>query len=124
MKHAHEYMSNLPSFGVLLGTQTFQSFINGIVAYRALPRPQFSVLQQKLFPIYFGLQTALPAVMALTYPGMRSNIPNSIQGVLAESNRISTLTPLALIFVTSAANMLAVGPATTKIMKERKRRGI
>jgi len=107
------------SYGTLLGTQFFQSFVGGIISYQALPRPQFSQLQQKIFPVYFGLQTALPAFLALTYPGS-STIPSGLQGTFAEVNRWSVLVPLATIFVTSLTNMAFIGPATTKIMRERK----
>jgi hypothetical protein len=34
------------SYGVLLGSEFFQSFAAGIIAYRALPRAQFATLQQ------------------------------------------------------------------------------
>lgn len=36
------------------------------------------------------------------------------------SNRSTTLYPLLTIFLTSLANLVVVGPATTKIMKQRK----
>jgi len=107
----------------------FKSFVGGIVAYRALPRPQFASLQQAIFPIYFSLQTALPIVVALTYPGSHSalgssSIPSGLSGVLAEKNRVNTLMPLMTIVATSAANLLVVGPATTRIMRERKHQGM
>lgn len=106
-----------------------KSFVGGIVAYRALPRPQFASLQQAIFPIYFSLQTALPVIVALTYPGSpmtlgSSSTPSGLSGVLAEKNRVNTLIPLVTIIATSAANLLVVGPATTKIMRERKHQGV
>jgi len=111
------------TYGTLLGSQVFQSFIGGIVAFRALPRPQFSSLQQKIFPIYFTMQTGLPVILALTYPGVRTALgtaTNGISGTLVEANRWSVLAPLATIFVAGIINMAYVGPATTRIMKERK----
>jgi len=110
------------TYGTLLGTQFFQSFVGGIVAFKALPRPQFSALQQQIFPIYFSIQTALPVVLALTYPGPKTPLGpvSGIQGTFAEVNRWSVLVPLATIFFTGLANALFVGPATTAIMKERK----
>jgi hypothetical protein len=102
-----------------------KSFVGGIVAFKALPRPQFSSLQQKIFPIYFSLQTALPVVLALTYPGAKApfSTPSSLAGTFAEVNRWSVLAPLATVFVTSLINMVVVGPATTNIMRERKHQG-
>jgi len=103
----------------------FQSFIGGIVSYKALPRSQFSQLQQKLTPVYFGLQTVFTSVLALTYPGSQLlGIPSGLRGTLAESNRWSVLIPLATTLVTSVANWAFVGPATTKIMKDRKHQGM
>lgn len=104
-----------------------QSFVAGVVAYKALPRPQFATLQSAIFPIYFSIQTTLPVVLALTYPGERTAVgtgPASISGVLAENNRISVLIPILTMFATSLVNLLVVGPATTKIMKERKHQGM
>ncbi|KAL9625843.1 MAG: hypothetical protein Q9160_000163 [Pyrenula sp. 1 TL-2023] len=114
------------SYGTLLGTEVFQSFIAGVQAYRVLPRPQFATLQSALFPIYFSMQTALPVVLALTYPGERSATGTTNLGplgVLADSNRFGVLLPLLTIFATSAANLAIVGPATTNCMRERKHQG-
>ncbi|TKA65169.1 hypothetical protein B0A49_02721 [Cryomyces minteri] len=111
------------TYGTLLGSQIFQSFVNGIVAYRSLPRPQFATLQTALFPIYFSMQTALPVVLALTYPGastLRGMVTSGLGGVLDESNRWNVLLPLVVMAGTSVANLVAVGPATTRIMRERK----
>lgn len=110
------------------GLTLFQSFIGGIVAYRALPRPQFSTLQQAIFPIYFSMQTALPVVLALTYPGSpqtfgSASVPSGLHGFFTEKNRSSVLIPLTTIFATSIVNMLFIGPATTRVMRERKHQG-
>jgi hypothetical protein len=82
------------------------------------------------------MQTALPVVLALTFPGstLGTQIPSTISttswgvshasgglaGVLEPANRWAVLTPLATIFVTSLLNLFYVGPTTTKVMKERK----
>ncbi|KAF6222767.1 hypothetical protein HO133_000815 [Letharia lupina] len=116
------------SYGTLLGSSIYQSFINGIVSYRALSRPQFSTLQAALTPVYFALQTALPVIMALTYPGVKSpsslggitTEPSSLSGILQERNRWTVLAPIATVFALNAANLLWAGPVTTRIMKERK----
>lgn len=135
-------IANKTRYGTLLGTEFFQvqqsslncytkltvypqTFVGGIVSYEALSRPQFSQLQQKLFPYYFGIQTALPAVLALTYPGSRSSMgpASGLFGAIADVNRWTVLAPLATIFLTSAANMLYCGPETTRIMRSRKHQG-
>ena len=120
------------SYGTLLGSTVFQSFIGGVVAYKCLPRPQFSTLQQNIFPVFFTMQTILPAIMIATYPGekllgiggeyVRENVGWS--GVFAESNKWTVLFPLATILISSAANLFIVGPATTKTMKQRHHQGM
>ncbi|EME48778.1 hypothetical protein DOTSEDRAFT_67725 [Dothistroma septosporum NZE10] len=116
------------TFGTLLGSNLFQTFLAGPLAFKALPRPQFSTLQQAIFPPYFGFQTVLPLVLAVTWPGekiveagglgARSNA--GWIGLLEQQNRWIGLVPIATMFLTSLANLLVLGPATTKVMKERK----
>lgn len=71
------------------------------------------------------MQTALPAILALTYPGSRNPLgpPSGIQGTFAEVNKWSVLVPLGTMFLTGLANMLYIGPKTTQIMKLRKHQG-
>ena len=68
------------------------------------------------------MQTALPAVLALTYPGSLRGA-SGISGVMEKSNTYSVLVPLATMFVTGLANVAYLGPATTKIMRDRKVQG-
>lgn len=119
------------SYGSLLGSTLFQSFVGGVVAYKALPRPQFSTLQQKTFPIFFSMQSVLPLIMVATYPGekllgiggqyIREN--TGFSGVMAQSNRWTVMAPIATMVVTAVLNLVLVGPATTKTMKERHHQG-
>jgi hypothetical protein len=95
----------------MLGSTIFQSFIGGIVAYRALPRSQFSVLQKAIFPPYFALQTLAPLAMWLTYP--RSLLRPAAHDK-ANTYLISTM------FVTALLNLVYVGPQTTEVMRLRK----
>ncbi|KAA8628387.1 hypothetical protein SMACR_00165 [Sordaria macrospora] len=112
------------SYGTLLGTTFFHSFVGGIISFQVLPRPQFSALMTKIFPVYFSMQTAIPIVLALTYPGATTAFGSAgaagIVGVLDPDNRWLVLAPIAAIFLTGVANLAVVGPATTKCMKERK----
>ena len=43
---------------------------------------------------------------------------------MAEKNRMNVLLPIVTIFATSILNLAYVGPATTKIMKDRKHQGM
>lgn len=108
------------AYGTLLGTEVFQSFIAGTTAFRVLPRASFSTLQSALFPIYFSMQTALPVVLALTFPSAQLSLTTATGGLFDSANRLPALVPLATIFITSLLNLAVVGPATSKTMRERK----
>ncbi|KAF2713048.1 hypothetical protein K504DRAFT_371240, partial [Pleomassaria siparia CBS 279.74] len=107
------------SYGTLLGSTLFQSFIGGIIAFRVLPRPQFSTLQKNTFPVYFALQTITPLLMMLTYPsptGYASLVPSSKQ---YPTDKLA-LYLLTSIFATGIVNWVYVGPQTTQVMQLRK----
>ena len=120
------------SYGSFLGATLFQSFIGGVVAFKVLPRAQFSTLQKATFPVFFALQSVLGLALLFTYPGekllgvgnqtLRENV--GFSGLLVDSNRWPIFVPLATIFVTSVHNALVIGPATTKTMKERHHQGM
>lgn len=120
------------TYGTLLGSNLFQTFLGGPVAFKALPRPSFSTLQQAIFPPYFTFQAALPVLLAITWPGekvaqvgARSVAQNAgFWGVFSENSLLTAGVPIAIMFATSAANLLVFGPATTKVMKERKHQGM
>jgi hypothetical protein len=101
-------------YGILLGTQFFQSFVNGIVAFRTLARPHFSQLQQKIFPIYFALQSVLPLLVWYTSPGLRARRGTTWWDA-------SAATSMTVVFLTGLLNLAVVGPWTTKVMRERKK---
>ncbi|KAF9886075.1 hypothetical protein FE257_012010 [Aspergillus nanangensis] len=109
---------HIVSYGTLLGVQFYQSFVSGIIAFRALPRPQFATLQTATFPVYFSLQSALPIVVALT--ASKGGQPLGISGLLAPENQCGTLLPLATTAVAGLLNMFILLPLTAKTMRERK----
>jgi hypothetical protein len=116
------------TYGALLGSNIYQSFIAGPFAYSALPRPQFATLQTKITPPYFAIQTALPLFLALTWPGekvagasLRKNV--GWRGVLESGNHWDALVPIGLMLGTAVLNLALLGPMTTKVMKERKHQG-
>ncbi|RDL40720.1 Uncharacterized protein BP5553_00699 [Venustampulla echinocandica] len=109
------------SYGTLLGTTVFESCFAGIIAFNTIPRPQFSLLRNRIFPVYFSVQTTLPVVLALTYPG--SGLPlgtaSGLAGTFAEVNRWKVLAPLATMFVTALTNLVLIRPATNNVMRQR-----
>lgn len=92
-----------------------QTGFAGITALRTLPRAQFSTLQQRIFPLYFTLQSTLPVLVALTYPSPSPLTPSSIRGVLDPANRWTVLYPLATVLVSSLLNRFVLGPQTAKV---------
>ncbi|TQV99916.1 hypothetical protein V2A60_005336 [Cordyceps javanica] len=108
------------AYGTLVGTSFFHSFVNSPILFKAVERPIFSAFQAKIFPIYFGLQTALPAILALTFPGSTLlATPNGISTLFHESNRWGSLAPIATMFVSGILNLLVLLPASRKVMKQR-----
>lgn len=120
------------AYGTLLGSTIFQTFIGGPVAFKALPRPSFSTLQTAVFPIFFTMQSALPAVLALTWPGekvletagtLAVRRHAGALGLLEKENLWSGLVPVAVMFASGFLNLTLFGPMTTKVMKQRKHQG-
>ncbi|KAK4460349.1 hypothetical protein QBC42DRAFT_272582 [Cladorrhinum samala] len=113
-------LTHILSYSTLLGTTVFHTFIGGIVSYRVLPRSFFASLMSKIFPIYFGLQTALPVLMAVTYPASRNafGFAGGLGGVRANGKGV--IAPLGLSVVCGLANLVVVGPETTRCMDERR----
>ena len=62
----------------------------------------------------------MPLVLALTYPGQHTS---GLGAFLAPENRKGVLAPIMTVFAINATNLTVVGPATTRIMKERKHQG-
>ncbi|KAL5604531.1 hypothetical protein BROUX41_002486 [Berkeleyomyces rouxiae] len=109
------------SYGTLLGTTFFHSFVNGIVMFRTLERPDFAAVQQKLFPIYFSMQTFTPLVLALTFPASAlRDVAGGVAGVAHAANRWGVLAPLLAMMACGAANLLVVEPLVTQCMLERR----
>ncbi|KAJ4141491.1 hypothetical protein NW768_000704 [Fusarium equiseti] len=109
------------TYGTLLGTTFFHSFINGIVMFKAVDRASFSAIQQKLFPIYFGLQTVLPGVLALTFPGNTLiGLANGPAGLVSEFARWHSLLPISVMAITGAINLIVLLPMTVEVMKKRR----
>ncbi|KAI6091864.1 hypothetical protein F4821DRAFT_225757 [Hypoxylon rubiginosum] len=108
------------SYGTLLGTQVFHTFINSVASFKVLERPQFAILQREVFPYYFGIQTAAPVLLALTYPGTTRilkgiDVPSSLAGVFDSSNRWGVLLPLGTVLATGLVNLAYLLPETNKI---------
>lgn len=102
------------SYGTLLGTSLFQTFINTKICFLELPKSAFTTLQKRLFPIYFRCQALLLVLTVLTFP---PHGPTSLFKV--KSNWI----PLMVAGITSLANLLVYGPRSRQAMIDRTHQG-
>ena len=92
--------------------------------FKTVSRHSFSAIQTGLFPIYFGIQTAVPVILALTYPSNALfGVPAGVAGVLHETGRWTSLAPLSTIFITGLVNLVVLLPLVNKVMKERRGQG-
>ncbi|KAJ5222074.1 uncharacterized protein N7469_010961 [Penicillium citrinum] len=95
---------HLFSYGALLGTELFQTFVNTKLCFKYLPMREFLVLQKRVFPIYFASQVGLVVLTAATHP------PYSIFSLVADT---SSTVSLAVVLVTGLLNWAVYGPRTT-----------
>ena len=84
------------SYASVTGLTLWNSFIGGPVSFKVLPRQQFGMLQSKLFPIYFSLQSVLNGICLLTTSNRNGQIIFSIG------------------LVGGLINLIIVGPWTTR----------
>lgn len=120
------------AYGTLLGTTFFQSFIAGPVAFGAIPRSAFASLQTAVTPIFFAIQSALPVIVAVTWPGTKLASAGSTElrhnagffGLLQPENLWEGAVPIAIMLGTALVNLAFLGPMTTKTMRERKHQGL
>lgn len=84
------------------------------LCYIHLPRPQFTTLQKRVFPVYFNIQTGLVLAAVLTYPS------GSMLGLI---NNVADVVILGATFGLSVLNMFVFGPRTSKAMVDRIHQG-
>lgn len=101
---------HLTAFALLLGSHAFHGFIGGPVAFSAVPRQTFGLLQSKIFPVYFAMGTLIPA-------GLIANLAYA-QGSFKKIPDLPLYT-LAVPLVANAINWLYLGPKATTLMFER-----
>lgn len=61
-------ISHFILYSFAFGGTAFYSYVASPLAFKALTRDQFSVLQNKVFPWFFTVQSVTPAALALTLP--------------------------------------------------------
>jgi hypothetical protein len=102
-------------YSTLLGTQLYQSFVMVKVSYQALPYDAFTMLQKRVFPIYFRGQSLLLLLASVTFPP---------SGPLSLVKSKGDWLPFAVAGITAASNLVVFGPKTSRIMMVRKCQGV
>jgi len=105
---------HLLSYGTLLGTELFQSFVVTKLAYRALPMSAFTSLQNRIFPAYFNTQSLLMLLTILTVPP---------HGPVSLAQDLESFIPLGVAATLAALNWAVFGPRTRKAMLDRVNQG-
>ncbi|KAI9676072.1 MAG: hypothetical protein M1817_000815 [Caeruleum heppii] len=101
---------HLLAYGSLLGMELYQSFVMTKICYLALPMPQFTTLQKRVFPVYFRMQVLLIALVAVTHP------PGSLISLV---RRWYDAVPLAFTMGMAVLNLITFGPRTQQAMIDR-----
>lgn len=87
------------------GGTTFYSYVASPIAFKVLDRESFSVLQNKVFPSFFQLESFSPLVLALTAPFKLTTAP---------------ITILTSASACGLANLYWLLPWTRRVKEERK----
>jgi len=107
----------LLAYAWLFGMSLWITFFGGVIAYRALPRAMFSVLQHRTFPVYFVLSIALTSGMlgmwTWSHPDVITNILRPNVADVAQAYA------LVGVLLAQSINYFVVGPMTSKIMFQR-----
>lgn len=59
---------HLLMYSMIFGTTAFHSYISAPIAFKVLPRKEFGLLQNSIFPGYFLAQSITPVLIGLTAP--------------------------------------------------------
>jgi hypothetical protein len=105
---------HLLSYGTLLGTTLYQTFVVTKVCYQALPMSAFTTLQKRIFPLYFQIHTTLLILTALTLPPY---------GPVSLIQKKKDWMPLAFATTMAMFNLVKWGPRTQTAMIDRTHQG-
>lgn len=61
-------ISHLILYSFAFGGSAFYSYVASPIAFKTLTKDQFSILQSKVFPWFFTMQSVTPVALALTLP--------------------------------------------------------
>ncbi|KAL4918379.1 hypothetical protein BDW62DRAFT_64269 [Aspergillus aurantiobrunneus] len=106
---------HLLSYGTLLGSQIYQTFVLTRITFRALPDREFLLLQKRLFPVYFRCQLGLALLSATTRP---PSLPGRAWYRHPWAWNWDSV-PLAIVGATGLLNWLVYGPGCSRAVAAR-----
>jgi len=109
----------LLAYSWLFGMSLWVSFFGGVIAYRALPRPQFGVLQRRTFSVYFltsiFLSSGLLASWTINHPEVKNHLGNPFVADVLQ------VYALATVLLGQGMNYFVIGPLASSVMFKRHR---
>jgi len=104
-------------FSFIFGATLWVTFFGGVIAYRTLPRQQFSILQRSIFPVYFKLNAIISSSLLLAWARSHSTVINQIAYPTIPD--VSQAYVLAVVATSQGLNAIWIGPATSKLLTAR-----
>ncbi|CAE6468636.1 unnamed protein product [Rhizoctonia solani] len=104
-------------YSYVFGATLWGSFIAGFIAFRAIPRQQFGLLQSRTFPVFFSTSTGVTTTLLGIWIGTHKEILVDIFDL--SSPAVIQAWVLASAATCNAVNLVYLGPKTTETMFKR-----
>lgn len=88
--------------------------LQGVIAYKSLPRPMFGALQHRTFPIYFVISTLLSAGMLGLWTWLHPAVQVPAHILRPDIADVAQAYALAVVFLSQSTNYFVIGPLTSK----------
>lgn len=104
-------------FSYVFGATLWGSFFAGFIAFRALPRQQFGLLQSRVFPVFFSSATGVTATLLAIWTASHEEVREDTFNL--KSPEVVQAWMLIATVACQASNLLYLGPKTSEIMFQR-----
>jgi len=109
------------AYAWLFGMSIWITFFGGVIAYKSLPRPMFSILQHRTFPVYFVTTIFLSAGMLGLWVQSHPAVQIPAHALRPDIADVAQAYALATVFLSQSLNYFVVGPLTSRIMFQRQK---
>ncbi|CAE6525166.1 unnamed protein product [Rhizoctonia solani] len=104
-------------YSYVFGATLWGSFIAGFIAFRAIPRQQFGLLQSRTFPVFFSTSTGVTIVLLGIWTATHNQV--LVDTFDFSSPAVIQAWVLALAAMCNTVNLVYLGPKTTETMFKR-----